>query len=169
MSTIDIIAQGALVALIAAVMRSLYRVKGPSVPKARGDANVYSIKWQWRAVGIIGTAFIVALSVWNGMHNRSRPDTILIVMTSLFIVIAIWLSMGSALTDRSGITKKGLWGSRTLAWSDITEIRLHKKQGGAIELRAGSRKLIVDFRVIAFEHLLHEIEQRTHLQSVNVS
>jgi len=45
---------------------------------------------------------------------------------------------------------------------------VHKKQGGAIELRSGSQKLVIDSRFDAFQHLLNEIEDRTQLQSIGV-
>jgi hypothetical protein len=47
------------------------------------------------------------------------------------------ITTGSVTTDQAGITKKGLWRNYSLQWKEIIEIRLHKKQGGAIELRAG--------------------------------
>ena len=79
--------------------------------------------------------------------------------------MCLWIASGSLTSNQLAITKKGLWRSHTLGWSDITEIRLHEKQSGAIELRADSHKLVIDFRTIAFEHLLCEIEDCTHLQS----
>jgi hypothetical protein len=95
----------------------------------------------------------------------SRQDEIFAAFTILFVAMCLWIASGSLTSNQFGITKKGLWRSHTFGWGDITEIRLHKKQGGAIELRADSQKLVIDFRIIAFEHLLREIEDRTHLQS----
>jgi hypothetical protein len=79
-----------------------------------------------------------------------------------FALLAFWLAIsGSVTTDQNSITKKGLWRSHSFRWGDITEIRLHNKQGEAIELRAGSQKLMIDSRFVAFQHLLTEIEDHT--------
>ena len=150
-------------------MRWLFRAKGPPVPGSRGDTNFYTIKWQWRAVGIVSAVFFIALASWGWHTPPSRQDEIFAGISILFVANGWWLASGSVTTNQSGITRKGFWHSRTFSWGDITEIRVHKKQGGAIELRAGSQKLVVDFRVIAFEHLLREIEDRTHLHSYNAS
>jgi hypothetical protein len=93
----------------------------------------------------------------------------IIALTLIFVVVGIWIASGSVTTNQIGITKKGLLHSRAFTWGEITEIRLRKKQGGAIEVRAGSQKLIIDSRIIAFHHLLSEIEGYTHLQSSKAS
>jgi hypothetical protein len=168
-NVISIILQASGIALTIGAMRWLFAAKGPLVPRTRDDTNLYNIKWQWRAVGVVGGVFWITLSGWVWLDRRSRPDGTLIALTLIFVAIGIWISRGSVTTNQTGVTKKGLMRSRTFTWGEITEIRLHQKQGGAIELRAGSQKLVIDFRVIAFEHLLHEIEDRTHLQSSEVS
>lgn len=90
----------------------------------------------------------------------------LIAITVAFVAMAIWLAVGSVITDQNGITKKWLWYSRSFQWKQITEIRLHSKYGGAIELRSGSGKLVIDSRVNAFQHLLNEIISRTQMQPI---
>jgi hypothetical protein len=74
------------------------------------------------------------------------------------------MASGSVRTNRTGITKKVLWHSRSLRWNEITEVLLRKKDIGAIELRAGSRKLIIESRFNAFQHLLNEIKDQTKLE-----
>ena len=46
---------------------------------------------------------------------------------------------------------------------------MHKKRGEAIELRAGSEKIIIDSRFVAFQHLLNEIEDHTQLRAIEAS
>jgi len=62
-----------------------------------------------------------------------------------------------------------LWRSLSFQWQDITEVRLHKKQGGAIELRSGAQKLVIDSRFDAFQHLLNEIEKHTQMHPIAAS
>ena len=168
-NVISIILQASGIALTIGAMRWLFAAKGPLVPSTRSDTNFYNIKWQWRAVGIAGAIFMIVLATWGWHTPPSLQDEIFAALTIWFVAMGWWIACGSVTTNQSGITKRGFWRSRTFSWGEITEIRIHKKQGGAIELRAGSQKLVIDFRVIAFEHLLHEIEDRTHLQSSNVS
>ena len=162
----NFILQVATVALIVIATRWLFGAKGRQVPKIRDGASVYGIKWQWRAVGLAGGIFWVAVSIWSSHDLHSRPDGVLIAITVVFVTIGLWLASGSVTTNHTGITKKALWRSCSFHWGDITEIRLHKKQGGAIELRAGSQKLVIDSRFDAFQHLLNEIEDRTQLQPI---
>jgi hypothetical protein len=168
-NVISIVLQASGIALAIGAMRWLFAAKGPVVPRTKDDKNFYDVKWQWRALGIAGGTFWIILSLWQWVDRRSRPDAVLITMTLIFATVGIWIASGSVITNQRGITKKSLLRSRSFAWGNITEIRLHKKQGGAIELRAGSQRLVIDFRIIAFEHLLREIEDRTHLQSSNAS
>lgn len=81
-------------------------------------------------------------------------------------MIGLWLAVGSVTINQIGITKSFPWYPRSFKWKDITEIRLHKKQGGAIELRSGPQKLIVDFRFNAFHNLLNEIKDRTDFRPI---
>jgi hypothetical protein len=162
-NSVSLIWQVAVVALIAVATRWLLGARGAALPRTRESTSVYGIKWQWRAVGLAGGAFWVVVSVWSSHDLHSRPDGALIAITVTFIAIGLWLASGSVTTNQTGITKTVLWCSRSFRWGDITEIRLHRKQGGAIELRAGPQKLVVDSRFVAFQHLLSEIEDRTKL------
>ena len=84
----------------------------------------------------------------------------------VFALMGLWLGSGAVTTNQSGITKSVIWHSRSFRWDDITEIRLHKNDGGAIDLRAGKQKLIIDVRFVARQHLLTEIIARTKLQPI---
>ena len=156
----------AAVALIAIATRWLSGARGSPLPRSRDGANIYGIKWQWRTVGIVGAIFWVVVLMWSWRDQHSRPDGVLITITVLFVTGGLWLASGSISTNQSGITKRSLWRSCSFQWKEITEIRLHKKQGGAIELRSGTRKLIIDSRFNAFQHLLDDIEARSQLQPI---
>jgi hypothetical protein len=165
----NLILQVATVAVIVVATRWLFGVKGAQVPRTRGDTRIYSIKWQWRAVGLASVTFWAIVLIWSWRDRGSRPDATLIVITVAFVLAGLWLASGSVRTNPVGITKSVLWRSHSFPWGDITEIRLHKKQGGAIELRAGSRRLVIDSRFVAFRHLLTEIEDHTQLHPTDVA
>lgn len=158
----------AAVALIAVATRWLSGAKGSSVPKIHDGASIYGVKWQWRTVGIVGGAFWVAVSIWSWRDEHS-PDGILIAITVMFVTAGLWIASGSVTTNQSGITKRGLWRAKSFCWKEITEVRLHRKQGGAIELRSGSRKLVIDSRFDAFQHLLNEIKNQTRIHTIDAS
>jgi hypothetical protein len=162
-SVTSVLASIATVALIVVATRWLAEAKGSPLPKTRDGLSVYGVKWRWRVVGLLGGVFSVTISVWS-WHDLHRPEWGLIGISTTFVVVGIWLATGCVMTGPSGITKKCLWSTRSLPWKDITEVRLHKKHGGAIELRSGALKLIVDSRFDAFQHLLNEIEDRTQMR-----
>jgi hypothetical protein len=164
-SLVKFIGQVATVILIVVATRWIYSAKGADFPRSHDGVSVYGIKWQWRAISFAGGAFWAALSVWSS-HDRRSPYWIFIIISLVFVSMGLWIASGAVTTDQRGITKKVLWYSQSYRWGDITELRLHTKQGGAIELRAGPRKLIIDSRFIAFRHLLNEIEGQTKLQPI---
>jgi hypothetical protein len=168
-SFVSVIGSIAAVTLIAVATRWLTAAKGSALPKTRDGTSVYRIKWQWRAVGLVGGVFWVAVSIWSWREQRSRPDGVLIGITAACVIAGLWLASGSVTTNHVGITKKGLWHSHSFHWKDITEVRLHKKQGGAVELRSGAQKLIIDSRFDAFQHLLNEIEDHTEMHPTATS
>jgi hypothetical protein len=159
----------ATVALIAIATHWLFKAKGAQLPRAADDGtSVYGIKWQFRALGLAAVVFSLVVSVW-AWHDLHRPDRVMIAISATFVAIGLWLASGSVITSETGITKKVLWHRQSFRWSDITALRLHTKQGGAIELRAGSRKLVIDSRFDAFQHLRGDIENKTQLHSIEAS
>ena len=152
------------VALIAVATRWLATAKGSDRPETRDGINLYRIKWQWRAAGFVGVVFWIAICILESRDFHSRPRGVSIGITVVFLAAGLWIATGSVTTDQTGITKKGLWRNYSFQWKEITEIRLHRKQGGAIELRAGAQKLVMDSRLNAFRHLLNEIEDRTQIR-----
>ena len=102
-------------------------------------------------------------SSWLDLH---RPEWDVIAISIAFLRIGVWLTVGSVTTNQIGIAKSFLGYRRSFKWKDITEIRLHKRQGGAIELRSGPQKLIVDFRCNAFHLLSNAIKDRTNLRPI---
>lgn len=164
-SMVSILSSAATIVLIVVITRWLSSAQGAQSPRTKGDLNVYGIKWPLKALAVIAVVFCVVLSFWF-WRDGHHPDWTMIGITALFVTIGFPLGTGSVETNQAGIRKVGVWRSRFFRWSEITEIRLHTKQGGAIELRADSRKLIVDSRFIAFQHLLKEIEDRTQKQAI---
>jgi hypothetical protein len=154
----------ATVTLIAVATRWIASAKGSDLPEARDGINLYRIKWQWRAAGLIGVFFWIAICILASRDSHSRPSGLLIGFTLVFTASCLSITTGSVTTDQAGITKKGLWRNYSLQWKEITEIRLYKKQRGAIELHASAQKLVVDSRLNAFQHLLKEIEDRTQIR-----
>ncbi|MFY9732803.1 MAG: hypothetical protein WB723_00680 [Candidatus Acidiferrales bacterium] len=150
--------------MIAAATRWLATAKGADLPETRDGTNFYRIKWQFRAVGLAGEIFGIAICILAWRDSHSRPNGMLIGITLAFVAAGLSIATGSVTTDQAGITKKGLWRNYSLQWKEITEIRLHKKQGGAIELRASAQKLVIDARLNAFQNLLNEIEDRTQIR-----
>ena len=95
------------------------------------------------------------------LSSRRWPGALLFAILALG---AAWFGTGVVTSDETAISKRFLWHSSSLSWGEITEIRLHKRDGGAIELRGNGKNLIVDSRFVAREHLRREIEQRTNLR-----
>jgi hypothetical protein len=164
-SLVKFIGQVATVTLIVVAIRWIYGAKGADFPKSHDGVSVYGIKWPWRAIGFAGGTFWIVLSIWSS-HDRRSPYWAFIIISLVFVSMGLWIASGVVLTDQSGITKKVFWYSQSFRWGDITELRLHTKQGGAIELRAGPRKIVIDSRFIAFRHLLDEIESQTKLKPI---
>ena len=163
--TASVMLQATTIALFVGAMHWVLEAKGRLLPKINGDGNFYDLKWQWRAVGAAGGLLFVAMAIWGWSSLPANRHGAAVVVTMLFVLDGLWLATGSVTTDHEGITKRGLWGSRSLAWSEIAEIRVHQNQRGTIELRARSQQLRIDHRINAFQHLLNEIENRTHLRS----
>jgi len=151
------------VALTVAATRWIFASKGAQLPERRDSAYVYNIKWQFRALGLLGIIVWIVILVgrWQQEHHL---DVVTLAIAVAFLLLGVWIGTGSAVTDQIGITKKTFWRSHFLRWTDITEVLLHQKQGGAIELHAGSHKLVIDSRLNAFQHLRKEIEDRTQKQ-----
>lgn len=155
----------ATVALIVFSTRWIFGATGALLPITHNGSSLYRLKWQWPALGYAGVAFCVAMSIWSWRDLHS-PDWTLIIFSVIFALMGLWLGSGAVTTNQSGITKKVLWHSRSFRWDEVTEIRLHKNDGGAIDLRAGGQKLIIDVRFVARQHLLTEIIARTKLQPI---
>jgi hypothetical protein len=163
-SILTIIGSAVTIALITGVTRLVVSAKGAAVPRIRDGSSVYGIKWQWRTLGLFGAFFWIALLIWFGRDLHSRPGPVEISIAVLFLAVGIWLANGSVSTNDTGITKRSLWSYRSFQWKDITEIRLHKRDGGAIEVRSGTRKIIIDTRFEAIQYLLNEIESHTQIE-----
>lgn len=154
------------VALTVYAIRWLTTAKGPQCPKIQGDVSVYEIKWPLRAVAYAGAALCIGLTIVGFRDDLARGRWLVSVLFMAFTLLAVWFGTGVVTSDQKGITKRFLWHSVFLRWDEITEIRLHKRDGGAIELRSNRRKLIIDSRFVAPTYLQQEIAQRTKLQAL---
>lgn len=161
-SFVSIVGSIATVALIVIATRWLSSAKGAEFPKTRDSTHIYEIKWQWRAVGFVGGLFGIVICVWS-WYDLHSPDGFLIAIAVIFVIAGLWLASGSIITDEAGVTKTVFFHSRSLAWKGIDEVRVHKKHGGAVELRSASRSLVIDSRLNAFQYFLKEVEERTGL------
>jgi hypothetical protein len=164
-SIFTFIGSAATVALIVTTTRWVSGATGALLPTARDGKNLYGIKWQWAAVSYSGVVFWIAMIIWS-WRNLYSPDWTVVTVLVVFVFMGIWLASGVVTTDLHGITKRSLLRSRSIRWEDITEIRLHKKDGGAIDLRAGRQRIVIDVRFAARQHLLTEIIARTRLQPI---
>ena len=161
---VNVVKQIGTVALIVIVVRWLGRSRDTASPKVRVGASVYGIKWQLRLVGYSGAALFIGIVIWSRHDVVSSRDVIVDIILFEFGLLGLWFASGSVITNEGGVTKKGLFRSRSLRWCEITEVVLHRRDGGAIELRAGPQKIIVDSRFLARTHLLNEIVAQTKLQ-----
>ena len=161
---LDVVKGVATVALIAFATRWLTMDKGSDSPRVKGAVAIYPIRWPVRAAAYTA-AVLCLVFAFADLHSdsvsRRWPATLLFVTLALG---AVWFGTGAVTSDETAISKKFLWHSSSLRWDEIREIRLHKRDGGAIELRGTGMKLVVDSRFVAQTHLRHEIEQRTKLQ-----
>jgi hypothetical protein len=165
-SSLSLTSEVVVVALIAIAIRWLSTARGSNLPRTRDGLYIYEIKWQWRLFGLICGVFWIVIFAWS-WHDLGHPDGLLTAMTATFVLIIVSVAIGSVITSQTGITKRTIWRSTSFPWKEVTEIRLHKKQGGAIELRSGSRKMVVgDSRFDAREHLLNEIQERTQVHPI---
>jgi hypothetical protein len=163
-SILSIVGSAATIALIAAATRWLVKAKGRAVPRIREGNSEYGIKWQWRVLGLVGAFFWVALLIWIWRDLHSRPGPVEIEIAVLFVAVGVWLANGSVSTNDTGITKRSLWSSSSFQWKEITEVRLHKRDGGAIEVRSDVRKIVIDTRFEASQYLLNEIKIHTQIE-----
>ena len=161
-----LVVQAVTIALIIFASRWLFSARGSDTPKVRGNRRVYTIKWQWQAVGSAG----VVLGAFGGIESvrdlSSAPRIVSVVILLTVMLCGLWISIGTLTTDQDRITKSALGFSRSLRWKDLTEIRYHRAKGGAIEIRAGLKKIVVDSRFNATKFLLDEIIARTHLSPI---
>jgi hypothetical protein len=152
-----------LATLTVVATRWLLGSQGTSLPKSRGNSSIYNITRKIQTIGILCAFFSVGLIVWFWNDLVTTRDRVLMAPTFGFLILGLWLALGSVHTDQNGIRKKFLFWSKAMRWDEITAVVIHKRDGGAIELRSPLRKLVIDRRFVAREHLVDEIVGRTHL------
>ena len=164
---LDVLKGATTVALIAFAVRWLTTAKGSDSPRFHGEVAVYGIKWPVRAVAYAAAVLFLVLTFVDLRADFARGRWPVNVLFAALALGAIWFGTGVVTSGQNGISKRSFWRSSSFRWEDITEVRVHKRDGGAIELRSKARKLIVDSRFVARAHLQREIEQRTKLQPLS--
>jgi hypothetical protein len=163
----SVIGQAVTVALIVIVTRWIVGAKGAQLPRIHAGTSVYGVKWQYRAVGLAGGLFSAVIALKLPYDLATVASWVSVMALSAVALLGLWMAIGRSITtDQDGITKKDIWHTSSVRWDDITEIRLHKRDGGAIEVRASREKLIIDTRFVARQHLLDEIIAHTQLQPI---
>jgi hypothetical protein len=163
--SLELVKRVVAVALTAYAIRWLFnRKSGPQSPKIHGDVKVYEIKWQLRAAAYLAAALFFGLAAVGLRDDFGRGRWLVDLLLLAAGLLGLWFGTGVVTSDQNGITKRFLWHSVSLRWNEITEVRLHKRDCGAIELRGNLRKLIVDSRFVAPLYLENEIAQRTKLE-----
>jgi len=164
---IDLVKGVATVALTVYGLRCLTTAKGSDSPRIHGEIAVYGIRWQIRAVAYADAALFLVLALVDVRAELARGHWLLNVLFAALALGAAWFGTGAVTSDSKAISKRSLWHTSSLKWEEISEVRFHKRDGGAVELRGNGKKLIVDCRFVAAAHLRREIEQRTKLQPVS--
>ena len=163
---LDVVKGAATLALITFAVRWLNTAKGSDSPTTHGEVAVYGVRWPVRVVAYAAAVLFLVLAFVDlrpDFASGRWPVNVLCVMLAFG---AAWFGTGVVTLDQNTISKKFLWRSSSLEWEEICEVKYHKRDGGAIELRGNGKKLIVDSRFVAPAHLRREIEQRTKLQPV---
>ena len=132
---LDVLRGAATVALIVFGIRWLTTAKGADTPKIDGDVAVYTIKRPIRAVAYAAALLCLVLAVADLRANLSSGRWAMNVLFAALALGAAWFGTGVVTSDQNGVSKRFLWRSCSLRWEDICEVRLHKRDGGAIELR----------------------------------
>lgn len=153
----------ATVALTVYATRRLASSTGAQTPKIKGEESVYGIKLPFRAVSYAGAVFFISLGL---IPLRADIASGRWPVDALFLALGgfcVWFGTGIVKTNDQGIFKNSLWCSHSLRWNEVSEVKVHKRDGGAIELLSGTKKLVVDSRFVAQSHLLDEVNARTQL------
>ena len=165
MDSLELVKGVATVAAIAYAIRwANNRKAGPQSPKIHGDVKVYGIRWPLRVGAYLFAVLFFGLAAADFREEFARGHWLMDLLLLAIGLLGLWFGTGVVTSDQNGITKRFLWHSVSLQWNEITEVRLHKRDGGAIELRGHLRKLIVDSRFVAPMYLENEIAQKTKLE-----
>jgi hypothetical protein len=161
---LDIVKGVATVALIAFATRWVTMDKGSDSPKIKGAVAIYRIRWPVRAAAYTAAVLSLVIAFANLSPHLAGHRWLVHLLFVTLAAGAVWFGTGVVTSDETAISKRLLWHSSSLRWDEISEIRLQRRDGGAIELRGNGKNLIVDSRFVARAHLLRAIEQRTKLQ-----
>jgi hypothetical protein len=163
---LDVVKGVATVALIAFATRWVTLDKGPDAPKIEGTVAIYRIRWPVRAAAYTAAALFLVFAFADLRGDLTGRRWLVLLLFVTLALGAVWFGTGVVTLDETAISKRFLWHSSSLRWDEISEIRLHKRDGGAIELRGNGKNLIVDSRFVAPAYLRRALEQRTKLQAL---
>ncbi len=151
------------VATVVFAVRLLLNAKGTQLPRTRGNAYIYGVKCQMRAIGSMGSLVFLSILVAFRHEWTDGSGHWLVWIPVALIFLGLGIATGSVTTDENGITKKTFGLSRSVRWEEITEIRFYTEQS-YLEVFASPRKISIDLRFVAIQNLLDQIVARTKLQ-----
>ena len=156
---VQFLASVATITLIVVATRWLANAKGARLPKVSGDSRIYEIKAELRTVCYVAALFFVVIGL-AGIRNEPDQFVLGVVFISA-AMFSLWFGTGTVQTSDAGICKKSVGRSQSLRWADIAKVRVHSRDGGAIELSThSSERIVVDSRFAAREFLLDELGNR---------
>jgi len=138
--------------------------RGSDSAKTKGAVAIYGIRWPVRAAAYTAAVLCLVFACADLAFRFSWPSLAGHHTVCDTALGAVWFGTGAVTSHATAVSKRFLWHSSSVKWEDIREIRLHKRDGGALETRGDGKRVIVDSRFVARAHLGREIEQRTKLQ-----
>ena len=166
---VEFIIQTLVVASIVGAVDWVLTTDRKSAPTVRGERTLYTVSRRIHVTTLISAAICAVLAVSYYQNGNSVKEWLLTCVFGSFAVLGVYISTGSVTTDKNGVTKKVFWHTTGMKWTEITEVLLLQRDGGAIRLKAGTRKLTVDMRFVGRDHLLEEITSFTGLLPKRVS
>ncbi len=155
--------EAATVAVIVVLTRWLLAAGQGEAPRIFQDSRMYGVRRRLQIAGFGAAAVFTILAFAFRREFASRRGIGLIMIPIGFVLLGAWLATGSVITNDQGITKKALFGSRSINWKRISGVCLYERQR-YIEVRAGDEKFSIDLRFVAQPDLLDQILRHSKVQ-----